>query len=59
MEREELEIEYQAGFDYLSEAFGATARDCNEMARQDAEEEAREAAEFIGPVQPFDMEIPF
>ena len=57
--QDELEIEFNSRFDYLSEAFGATARDCNEMARQDAEAEAAEAAAFIGPHQPFSDEIPF
>ncbi len=57
--REELEIEYNSQFDYVSEAYAATIEDCNEMARQDAEADAREAAEFIGPRQPFNDEIPF
>lgn len=61
-EQDELEIEWNSQFDYVSEAFGATARDCNAMALSDCEEYARELAEFIGPVKPYDPpvdEIPF
>lgn len=58
---EELEIEFNSGFDYVSEAFGATARDCLAMAEDDAAAEAGEYAAFIGPRLPFtaDEEIPF
>lgn len=31
----ELEIEFNSRFDYMSEAYGQTARDCNAMAAED------------------------
>jgi uncharacterized membrane protein YqiK len=58
--QEEMDAEFNGQFDAVREAFAATAEDCNEMARQDAEAEAREFAEFIGPRRPFVFdEIPF
>jgi hypothetical protein len=51
----ELEYEFNAQYDYMSEAYGATARDANLMAEADA----AEAAALIGPVKPFVTEIPF
>ncbi len=38
---EEMEAEFNAQFDYLREAYGATARDANEYAKQDAEAQDR------------------
>jgi len=40
--REELEIEFNSRFDYIHEAYGATARDCNDMAELDGYCEARD-----------------
>lgn len=39
---EELDIEFNSRFDYVSEAYGATARDCNQMAEDDARYEDEE-----------------
>ena len=58
-EQEELEIEFNSRFDYVSEAYGATARDCNLMAEADAAAELAEFEAFIGPHKPFIDEIPF
>lgn len=38
---EEMEAEFNAQFDYLREAYGATAADCNAMAAEDAEAQER------------------
>jgi len=58
--QEELEYEFNARYDSISEAYAATAADCNEMARQDAEYEREQFAAFIGPHKPFGLEeIPF
>lgn len=40
---EELEAEWNARYDYVAEAYGATARDCNDMAEDDARIEWAEA----------------
>lgn len=40
--QEELEIEYNSRFDYISEAYGETARDCVQMAEDDARYDAEE-----------------
>jgi len=40
---EELEAEWNARFDYISEAYGATARDCNDFAADEAREEHHQA----------------
>ena len=37
--REELEAEFNARYDYLREAYGATARDCDDFAAEEAREE--------------------
>lgn len=40
--QEDQDYELNARYDYLSEAYGATARDCNLMAEADAAYEAEE-----------------
>lgn len=47
--QEEMDSEFNARFDYVSEAYGATARDCNEMARAEAEDEMREYCAIMEP----------
>lgn len=46
---EELEAEFNGRFDYMSEAYGATARDCNAMA---AEDEALELQMYRDEMEP-------
>lgn len=46
---EEMDAESNARFDYVSEAYGETARDCNRMAEEEAAEELREWCEHMEP----------
>jgi len=60
--REELEIEYNARFDYVREAFAGMAEDPATLAAEAADYAAEAAAEwtaFIGPRLPVDDEIWF
>lgn len=41
--QEAMDYEANAGFDYVSEAFGATARDCDDFAREEARQDLFEA----------------
>lgn len=46
---EEMDAEFNSSFDYRSEAFGETARDCNQMAADEAAEELREWCDMMEP----------
>lgn len=47
--QEEMDAEFNARFDYISEAFGETACDCIEMAEDDAWAELRAWCELMEP----------
>lgn len=47
--QQEMDAEFNARFDYASEAYGETAHDCNRMAEEDAAEELREWCEHMEP----------
>ena len=46
---EEMDAEFNARFDYVSEAYGETARDCNRMAADEVADELREWCEEMEP----------